>query len=161
MKRIFSTLILACVAIMMVAAPKNSKLMPEASSIPGVTTVYLGPAILAMAQESALDDLDDNIRDAIKELKSLEIITTEKKSAIPSLDAMAEKVIDQYTLDLLMEVNSDENEQVYLYAPVSSTPVDDSCMLMITQTPEDYVIMAIRGRIDISAFMKDDQPQAQ
>ncbi|MDE5568289.1 MAG: DUF4252 domain-containing protein [Muribaculaceae bacterium] len=131
----------------------QSKVFKEAASVEGVTSVYISPMLLKLGGGSK--DLGHGLDDAVKELKSFEVITTEEECKdIKKVADICRKKIAQMGCEILMEVNED-NDKVKIYASVPEGSEYADQLIIEVDEPKEYTVIYVKGKIDLAKVVKD------
>ena len=151
MKRFFATLAAAVLLMASATSCHAQKEFSDLAKIDGVTSIYIGKAMLKMAggmvgDYTNSDDMD--LSQAIKDLTSVEVLTTEHQSAVKKLAPMLDAKLKSMNAEQLMEVNEGK-EQVVIYAqPYPGDSTLCSSLLIVTREPKEMNIVMLKGKID-------------
>ncbi len=146
----------------MARSAENDRILSAITSRSDVTSVYIGKAALRLAGSNALagklggDAKDgDRVTKAVKNLESVEIVNCEKKSVIPDLRKEVERLVQKLGLEVLVEAREPgESVMIYGIVPADGSDVIDS-MLIEANEGNEYSLVFIKGKIDLSALYKD------
>lgn len=151
MKRFIATLAATVLLMASAISCRAQKEFSDLAEIDGVTSIYIGKAMLKMAGSMAGNYTGSNDMDlsqAIKDLTSVEVLTTERLSAVKKLAPMLDKKLKSMNAEQLMEVNEDR-EQVVIYAqPYPGDSTLCSSLLIVTREPNEMNIVMLKGKID-------------
>ena len=131
------------------------KLFKEAAAIEGVTSVYISPALLKAGAD--VGPLGYGLDDAVKELRGLELISTElDETRHYKVREIGNRVIAEKNVELLVDIN-EGGEKVRLYAVLDKdTPFASELFLELDQEFAHYTIIYLSGKIDISKLIKNN-----
>ena len=94
MKNLIKTAVIIIVlTIMPASCIGQAKMFKSVASMTGVESVYIGPAAMRFAQAASVLDSDKVSADAIKSIKSLEVIDCDEPAYIPAVADEAQKII--------------------------------------------------------------------
>lgn len=156
MKRISIIILLCLVSLAGFAQLKSQpKLFMEAAAIDGVTSVYISPALLRVGAD--VGPLGHGLDDAVKELRGLELISTElDEERHYKVREIGNRVIAAKDVELLVDIN-EGGEKVKLYAALEKdSPYSSELLLELDQEFAHYTIIYINGKIDISKLIKNN-----
>ncbi len=157
MKSIFKTAVLVIVLLIMPASCiGQAKMFKSVASMPDVTSVYIGPAAMRFAQVSSVLDNDKVAADAVKSIKSLEVISCDETKRIPAVAAQAQKIIDEMKLDVILETR-DDGEVCVIYGHISEDNPEylESLLIVSREDDDEYNLVYINGKININELMDD------
>lgn len=155
MKKILT--ILAAVAVVAVAVQSCSaqKIFDKTAKLPGVTSVYVGPAMMKLGMAFAAGEGDDFTKFA-RDIKSVEVLTSETAAAAKSLIAACDSVVAARGYEQLLDVKeSNETTVIYGAVPESSKNNEINGMLILTQDQKEVNLVYINGKIDINQMMNE------
>lgn len=151
MKKFLATAIVLMMVLVSATSCRAQKEFSDLAEIDGVTSIFIGKTMLKMAGGKAghfMNDDNMNISKAIEDLTSVEILTTEKSSAMTKVSPMLESKIKSMKAEQLMEVN-DDNEKVVIYSqPYPGDSTLCSSLLIVTKEPNEINVVMIKGKID-------------
>lgn len=155
MKKILT--ILAAVAVVVVAVQSCSaqKIFSKTAKLPGVTSVYVGPAMMKLGMAFAAGEGDDFTKFA-RDIKSVEVLTSETAEAAKSLKAACDSVVGARGYEQLLDV-TDKNETTVIYGavPESSNNSEINGMLILTQDQKEVNLVYINGKIDLNRMLDE------
>lgn len=133
----------------------QTKIFKEAAAVEGVTSVYISPSLLNLGADIGM--LGYGLDDAVVDLKGLEVITsTYSLVDRKKVKDLCNKVIDTLGTELLIDIN-EEGENVRLFAELDEgTPYAKQMVLEIDEPKDNYTVIYIRGKIDMSKIIKDN-----
>lgn len=133
----------------------QAKVFKSVASMPDVTSVYIGPAAMRFAQMSSVLDHDKVAADAVKSIKSLEVIECDEQDRIPAVAAKAQAIIDELKLEVILETK-DDGEACVIYGLVSQKePEYLESLLIVSRDEDEYSLVYINGKINIDELMED------
>lgn len=129
----------------------QSGLFKEAAAIKGVTSVYISPMLLNLGANLGDMNLGHGLYDAVSEIKWFEIITCDGIKEVDKVKNICNNVFSKLGCKILMEVN-DDNESVKIYGTqIGNTNFVDKIVIEVyDSTDNDYVMIYIMGKIDLS-----------
>lgn len=156
--KLINTLLVLVMTFVSTSCVAQSKLFKDASSIEGVTTIYVSPLMcrMGMTAINAEGDLGP-VKDGIKKLSCLEIVNCENAASIPAVQKICRPVIDKLHMEVLTEVNENK-EHVTIYARVDSavnTPTTLNEILIECIEPSEYTMVYIKGEFDVARIMQN------
>ena len=136
-------------------AAAQTKIFKEAAAIEGVTSVYISPSLLNLGADIGM--LGYGLDDAVVDLNGLEVITsTYSLVDRKKVKDLCNKVIDSLGTELLIDIN-EEGENVRLFAELDEgSPYAKQMVLEIDEPKDNYTVIYIRGKIDMSKIIKDN-----
>lgn len=112
------------------------------------TVVYISPKMFSMISKITPEDMDPEVRDVIKDLKGLRILTTETNTAAFYKEAKSK--IDTKEYEVLMTVR-DEGTNVEFLVKDSGDIINE---LLLLVGGDDFVMMSFVGNIDLNKIAK-------
>lgn len=157
MKKTLSILVLAIAALL--TAPScisQAKVFKDAASLPDVTSVYIGPALLKMAGSASTMGGYGDYSQYVSGVKNLEILTCESPRAIDRLATVCDSIISTLHYEVMLDANED-NEHTVIYAgvPDQENPSVIEGLLIVNREKNEYNLVFIRGKIDIGKMASD------
>ncbi|MDE5553762.1 MAG: DUF4252 domain-containing protein [Muribaculaceae bacterium] len=154
-KYIIRVLVFVLVAFAAIKAAAQTKIFKEAAAIEGVTSVYISPSLLNLGADIGM--LGYGLDDAVVDLNGLEVITsTYSLVDRKKVKDLCNKVIDSLGTELLIDIN-EEGENVRLFAELDEgSPYAKQMVLEIDEPKDNYTVIYIRGKIDMSKIIKDN-----
>ncbi len=154
-KLIFTLLVWAAAFLVAPQSSAQTKIFKDAAAIKGVTSVYISPALLELGTDVGM--LGYGLDDAVEELKGLELITAnyalDQKSTVMDL---CRKAYSSLNATLLVDI-TEEGESVKLFAQLEpGTTMARQLVLEINEEQDNYTVIYIRGKIDVSKIIKDN-----
>lgn len=135
--------------------------LSEVSSIKGVTSVFVGPAMLKLADSSMNLDADKSAIDTsklLKDLTSIEIITCEDKNVAEKAKKECDRVLSNFPFEVITEVTNDE-QNVDISGVFEEDGKTISMLLISVTEPDEATYVLMKGKIDIetlnSALIQD------
>lgn len=113
------------------------------------TMVYISPKMFDLVSKVGADEMDAELRDVIKDLKGLRILTTEENSA--EFYKEAKQKIDTKTYETLMTVR-DEGSNIEFLVKDSGDIVEE--LLLLVGGEKEFVLMSFVGNIDLKKISK-------
>lgn len=140
------------------------KIFEALASNPHVESVYVGKAMMSMARGFLNADNSSETKsalNAVKDIDSIEIISCEKASAIPSLKEQARKILGKLKLEMLLETKEgDESTIIYGCTPSDNNNATVSGMVIESSEPGEYSLIHISGTIDIKSLTEFSDSQS-
>lgn len=147
-------LLLSALVCFISASCSSQRVLSDLSSMKGVTSVYVGKAMLQMAGSSIGMDQNSggvDVSELINDLTSIEIVTCENKKMASSVQKKCNSILSQYPFELITEVTSDD-EKVEI-SGVFDKDSEIINMLLISVVDDDeptYILMT--GKIDMNSL---------
>lgn len=113
------------------------------------TVVYVSPKMFQMVAKVASEDMDQDAKDVISNLKGLRILTTEENTE--AFYEEAKKKINTKEYEVLMTVR-DEGENVQFLVKDTGDVIHE--LLLLVGGSEDFVLMSFVGDIDLAKISK-------
>ena len=113
------------------------------------TTVYVSPKMFELVSKVGSSEMDDDVKDVIKDLKGLRILTTEEGSA--EFYKEAKQKIDTKQFEVLMTVR-DEGSNVEFLVKDQGDIIQE--LLLLVGGEEEFVLMSFVGNIDLNKIAK-------
>ena len=113
------------------------------------TSVYVSPKMFEMVANLELDDIDDDIKSVISNLKGLQVLTTEVNSL--KFYEEAKSKIPKNRYELLMKVR-DDDENVLIYVDEADNIINE--LILLVGSPDEAVLLNITGKIDLDKISK-------
>lgn len=156
MKNLIKTAVIIIVLLIMPASCiGQAKVFKSVASMTGVESVYIGPAAMRFAQDASVLDSDKVSADAIKSIKSLEVIDCDEPAYIPAVADEAQKIINELKLDVILETK-EEDEECTIYGRVPEENADYIESLLIVSREEDsFSLVYINGKISLEELLED------
>lgn len=157
MKRTFLIVMVAVLAIAshLGAFAQNKLLFKDLSGLPGVESIYIGPAMLRFATSGDMISKDTIFNHAVRELKSVEVINCTAPSSEKKILDYVSRIIDGNNLEMLLEINSNkEMIKIYGIVPPQGTSVLKSA-LIIARERDGLSVVYIEGIIDIDKLNRE------
>lgn len=157
MRRIF---IISVVSVFFLLFPVScigqAKVFESLAKMPDVTSVYIGKAAMRLGAGASFMSGEFAGANAIKKINSLEVISCEKKSAIPEVKKKADAIIAQFKMDVLVETN-ENNERVLIYGGTPEDGNEDYIdnLLIYEVSDNELNIVYIDGKINVKEFMNE------
>ena len=112
------------------------------------TVVYNSPKMFSMISKITPEDMDPEVKDVIKNLKGLRILTTETNTAAFYKEAKAK--IDTKEYEVLMTIRDDGTNVEFLVK--DSGDIINELLLLVGG--DDFVLMSFVGDIDLNKIAK-------
>jgi len=113
------------------------------------TVVYVSPKMFEMVSKIAGEEFDENVKDIIKDLKGLRILTTEIEPNKFYNEAL--KKIDTKQYEVLMTVR-DKGENVQFLTKDDGDIIHE--LLLLVGGDEEFVMLSFVGNIDLNKIAK-------
>ena len=116
------------------------------------TVVYFSPKMFSMVGKLAAEDEDiEEVKEVIRDLKGLRILTTENNAA--KYYDEATRAFDKSDYEVLMTVRSEEdNVNFYVKDSNGGDIVDE--LLLIVNSDDEFVLLSLVGKIDLNKISK-------
>ena len=138
----------------------NDRIFGEVANLPGVESVYIGPAALRLAMKSLPTEgkLVDGLGGAIRELKSVEVIECDNRKSIDKIEKFARGLIDSLSLEVIVEATeNDEKTRIYGIVPEGGKENTINALLIESREKDEYTLVYIRGVIDLTEIGMGDE----
>lgn len=112
------------------------------------TVVYISPKMFQMISKIAPDDMDQDTKDVIKDLKGLRILTTEYNTK--AFYKEAKSLINTGEYEILMTVR-DEGTNVEFLVKDTGDVINE---LLLLVGGDEFVMMSFVGNIDLDKISK-------
>ena len=149
MKKIFA--IMAAIALALPAFAQGGKdLYNKYSDLPGVSAVYISPAmfrLIGKIPDVELADEDVNFTPIIKSMNGFYLLSTEDTATGEKLYGEVSRGLNKSKYELLMEAKED-GEVMRLYSVGDSKTV--SSLLMLAKDGSETTFLSIDGQMDRS-----------
>lgn len=146
-----------CTALCLLAISCSAqRTLSEVGSMKGVTSVFVGKAMLKLAGTSMAISGDQSAIDIskiIKDLSSIEIIKCEDNGAVKKVNKKCKEILSKYPFEVITEVNNDD--QNVEISGVIDNDGETINMLLISVNGNDnasYILM--KGKINIETLNK-------
>lgn len=148
-----TSLLVALLAMVFSTSCSAQKQFADIASNKDVSSVYVGKAMLKMAQSVITTDMTDgiDIKSLIKDLNSIEILSCDNGSVVKKIASDVEKRIVTLNANVLLETNED-NESVVIYG--TPDPKDEnkiSNLIIYSREPSELNLVVLNGSIDMAA----------
>lgn len=158
MKKTLIIILMSVVALL--TAPScisQGKVFKEAASLPGVTSVYIGTAMMRLAGGAASVSEYGEYAKYISDIKSIEVLSCEDASQIKAVSDICNRILAEMHYEVLLEAD-EGNEHTVIYGGVADTEnpdiIDD--MVIVSQEASEYDVVFIRGKINVAQMMQDN-----
>ena len=115
------------------------------------TVVYISPKMFSMISKLDDDDLDDDMRDAIKGVRSLKILTTDRDGI--KFYKEAKSLINTSEYEVLMTVRDDDSDIEFLVKDSEDGNVVNELLLLVGSV-DDFVLLSFFGDIHLDKLSK-------
>ncbi len=156
MKKILTTITLSLLCIFMApSCISQGKIFKDVSNLPGVTTVYIGPAMMKLAGTGMAMSDDKDYAKYVKDIKSIDVMTCEEASSVPQVRALCDSIVEARQFELLLESN-DDGEHTSMYGRVPENEGDFiEDLLIYNVSAKECNFVYIRGKVDVGAIMSE------
>lgn len=110
------------------------------------TMVYVSPKMFQMFAKVAGDELDDELKNLVKDLKGLKVLKTEKNALQVYKDAVKKIPTNEY--ELLMTAR-DEGQNVKILTKTKGDDVIEELLLLVGGADE-FVLVSFVGNINLN-----------
>ena len=115
------------------------------------TSVSIGPKLFSMVSKVTPEDMDPEVRDLIKNLERLRILTADLSDGMSYFND-AKKRINRSEYEELMVVKEGKNEEVLFLVKESGDVIRE--LLMISGSGDDFTLISFIGDIDLNVLSK-------
>ncbi len=115
------------------------------------TVVYISPKMFSLISKLDDNDMDDEMRDAIKGLKSLKILTTDHGGA--RFYNEAKSLINTNEYEVLMTVRDDDSDIEFLVKDSADGNIVNELLLLVGGE-DDFVLLSFFGEIHLNKLSK-------
>lgn len=148
MKRFFFIL-LALIGLSAYAA-SSSRLFADVAKMRGVSSVYMGSSLMASYSQDVYLFGMGLYADAVKNVKMIEVISTEDDADVAAVASACNKIIDARSLEILVESTDGDEVDRILFAPPAEGSTTTKSLVIISSSEDEYEVIHICGDIDIS-----------
>jgi hypothetical protein len=113
------------------------------------TMVYVSPKMFELVSKISSDEMDQDVKDVLKDLKGLRILTTETNSE--SFYAEAKKMIDTKQYEILMTVR-DEGSNIEFLVKEKGDVIEE--LLLLVGGSDEFVLMSFVGNLNLKKISK-------
>jgi len=156
MKNIMRLFVFATLCITCIPSAYTQKVFTEIAKTKGVTSIYVGKAMLRIASGSAMQNMMGdklNIDCMLNYLDSIEIITCKSPDAIAEMEKVGAKVIDSLDLEVLTEVEED-NMRMVMMGAIDKNQTEVKTVLIYVNDNGEVAYIVMRGNIPVSVLNK-------
>lgn len=121
----------------------------EVSKLEGVQSVYIGKAMLKMAQGAGLSNAGSaglDVSKLVDRLTSIEIINVEKRSSLAEANRLIDKYMAETAQEVLADIVEDEDHIVITGTLNEATDSFSRVLVRITE-PGEAVVILMKGDI--------------
>ncbi len=115
------------------------------------SVVYISPKMFSLINKLDDDDMDDDLRDAIKGVRSLKILTTDKRGV--AFYNEAKGLINTNEYEVLMTVRDDDSDVEFLVKDSDDGNVVNELLLLVG-SPDSFVLLSFFGDIQLNKLSK-------
>lgn len=115
------------------------------------TVVYISPKMFSLISKLDDNDIDDDLRDAIKGVRSLKILTTERNGI--EFYKEAKSLINTKEYEVLMTVRDDDSDIEFLVKDSQDGNIVNELLLLVG-SEEDFVLLSFFGDIHLNKLSK-------
>lgn len=151
MKRLYNIILFIVLCTIMSTSCHAQKLFGDVASMPGVTSVYVGKALLRMAGGIGkfTGSVDADIAKAVVELNSIEIINCDDTKALKEAQLRSKGIIGNLNMELLAEINDDDNVNIYAKIIDDGHTADTIILEVDEGQGREYSIIVLNGIINL------------
>jgi len=151
--RILTFICILAISLCGTVACASGRLLPNLTKQDGLTSVYVGKALLNMAGISRGVNIPGvNMSVMSKNLDSIEIITAETPSATKYLRPLATAAINKIKdLELAME-NVDGDSSTHIYVKSSPDGKAYTRMIILVSDIDEYTVIDMKGSLPIESL---------
>lgn len=151
--KIFTFICLLAIGLCSTSACASKKLLPKLKKQPGISSVYVGKALLNMSGASGgmgLPGVDVDVMG--KNLDSIDIISAETASAAKYLRSITADAIDKLDgVELAME-RQDDDTSTQIYVVPSSDGSHYTRLILLVNDIDEYTIIDMQGTLPLDAL---------
>ena len=137
----------------------------EVANMPGVESVYVGPAALRLmgayaTMTSGMPGVPPDLLNSLQSIKSLEVLECSNPDSLAYIKATVKKIIVTNNLELIVESkDAEESVRIYAYVPENSSELAPLCNLLIENSEsKEYSVVYINGTLDIAELQRNELP---
>ncbi len=151
MKRSFSLILFSfLVTVMPLAASAQKHVFQKVADMPEVESVFVGSAILKMADGVSKVTGYNKYTRSVKNIESIEVISCESPNAIPNVVAECRRIIDSMGLEVILEANESDEQSMIYGGPIVEGQATMSSLIVTNIERNEFSLVYIRGDINIS-----------
>lgn len=113
------------------------------------TVVYVSPKMFELVSKVGAEEMDQDVKDVIKDLKGLRILTTEENGS--GFYNEAKKMIDTKQYEVLMTVR-DEGSNIEFLVKDKGDIIEE--LLLLVGGTEEFVLMSFVGNLNLNKISK-------
>ncbi len=160
-RHILSTFILSSLLLLLLPgassftlrAQDGRSIYNEFSDLPGVSAVYISPAMFRMIKNlpelevrSGEDEKSVNISSIIRSMKGFYLLSTEREDIVPSMKKQADKLMKKDKYELLLEVKEDGNvTRMYTIDDIKRGMV--TSLIFMAAEKDDFTLILLDGEM--------------
>lgn len=145
------TILVFTVICMPLMACSQTRILSDLPTGNGVEKVYIGNAMIKMAGNMGMagNSLGE-FKDAIKDIKGIEVYDCENKSLIPTARNKFAELVKKYHAEIILE-SEEENETAVIYILMEEKdPAKPMGMAIMSTEKGEISIVIIHGTIDLN-----------
>ncbi len=152
-RHLFSVILAVTLSMASTSCLAQARAFKSLADMPDVNTVFIGEAAMRMANVSGLSKGKFSPDDKVK---TVEIVTCESPASIQKAKAIADSMIEQMHLELLLETK-DDGEITRIYCLFDKDNKDKASVIMIQNIDDDdeMNIVYLTGKITLSNITND------
>lgn len=159
MKRFISVLTLSLICLIAAVGVQAEDMFKELKAHPDVESIHVSRFMMSVARSAIRMSGDKDSKAAIqflKGIKSMDIISCEKPSAVKAVQALAKKAIAGGKYELALE-DKDKDETAYIWCLPDKATDSDKLRDVIIEViePKEYSLIKINGTIDPAKFTSE------
>ena len=113
------------------------------------TMVYVSPKMFELVSKVSSEEMDQDVKDILKDLKGLRILTTELNSE--GFYSEAKKMIDTKQYEILMTVR-DEGSNIEFLVKEKADIIEE--LLLLVGGSDEFVLMSFVGNLNLKKIAK-------
>lgn len=113
------------------------------------TMVYVSPKMFELVSKVGANEMDQDVKDVLKDLKGLRILTSETNGL--AFYAEAKKLIDTKLYEILMTVRDDGSNIEFLIKE-NGDRIEE--LLLLVGGSDEFVLMSFVGNLDLNKLSK-------
>lgn len=153
MKKNLLKTVIAIALLFVSVSCSAQRLFKDVPSSDNIQKVYINSAMMKLAGAAASTNAfgdDPIIKEAVKSVDNLEIISCSSSGEIKKIKPICDKAVESSGMELATEVE-DGKQTVKIYtAPDADNDNITNALVMLVSEPNEYVAICIRGKIDIA-----------
>lgn len=113
------------------------------------TVVYVSPKMFSLVSNLELEDMDDDVKTLLQQIRGLRILTTDVNPMKYYNEAISKFNVSEY--ESLMTVRSDDEKVNFLIKSGANDSIEE---LLLLVGGDEFVMLSFQGNIDINKISK-------